>query len=130
MVSACIDTSWSQYLAEIADIREGIHLHRVGGQDPYVEFQKLVVVKFAELLPAVEERAIHIFAAMQVSGETLKNRDDQRLKTPSATMFGNIGVSTGAAVMWPLMVLSLLVNTIVSRLRRNTHHASKEKNMS
>ena len=35
-----LDKSWSQYLAEIADIREGIHLLNLGGEDPLFEFHK------------------------------------------------------------------------------------------
>jgi preprotein translocase subunit SecA len=124
----CIDTYWSQHLADIADIRESIHLHRIGGQDPYFEFQKLAVAKFADLLRASEDEAIHLFTTMQISGEDVDNKD-RRLKTPSATwtylinddpfehqlvkqLLGNIGISTGAAFMWPLMLISLIVNRL------------------
>jgi preprotein translocase subunit SecA len=41
-----IDNYWQQYLVEIAEIRESIHLKRVGGQDPYIEFQKLAIKIF------------------------------------------------------------------------------------
>jgi preprotein translocase subunit SecA len=127
----CTDTCWARYLADIADIREGIHLHRIGGQDPYHEFQKLAVTRFAETLDALEDEAIHLFTTMQISGENGR----QRLKTPSATwtylvnddpfehqlvkqLLGNVGVATGAALMWPLMVASLLVNRLSKFIKK------------
>jgi preprotein translocase subunit SecA len=121
----CIDTSWSQYLADIADIREGNHLHRIGGQDPYFEFQKFVVTRFTDLLQELEDKAIHIFTTMQINGESIEYAE-QGLKTPSATwtylindnpferhfdmqIFGKIGLSFDAAI---LMALYLIVKKL------------------
>ncbi|MBN2089269.1 accessory Sec system translocase SecA2, partial [candidate division KSB1 bacterium] len=44
-----LDQFWSSYLAEIADIREGIHLTRLGGREPVFEFQKRSIEIFDKL---------------------------------------------------------------------------------
>jgi preprotein translocase subunit SecA len=133
ILCSCIDTSWSQYLADIAEIREGIHLHRIGGQDPYFEFQKLAVTRFEDLLKESEDQALRFFTTMRIS-----NHEEPWLKTPSATwtyfinddpfehlhgmqLLGNIGLSLGTVWMWPLIVLSL----IVKKLRKFFYKAIK-----
>jgi preprotein translocase subunit SecA len=129
----CVDTAWIQYLSEIDDVREGIHLHRIGGQDPYLEFQKFAVIRFDELMDKIEERAVHLFSTMAKEGVNFEHMM-RTLKTPSATwtylvnddpfehrivaqLFQNIGIASGAALMWPLMVLLALVK----KLRRKRH---------
>ena len=72
-----IDKPWSQYLAEIADIREGIHLHRLGGQELFLEFQKLAVQKFDRLVNELDNEANQIFAN--------SHAEEDKIKAPSAT---------------------------------------------
>ena len=43
------DQCWTEHLAMIADIREGIHLTSVGGQSPIREFHKIVDQEFQQL---------------------------------------------------------------------------------
>jgi len=56
-----IDSCWSEHLAKIADIREGIHLTSVGGQSPIREFQQLehkidaMILQRFEFLPVTEK---------------------------------------------------------------------------
>jgi preprotein translocase subunit SecA len=50
-----IDHGWHEHLAVIADLREGIHLLRVGGQDPLTEFVRLASESFREIQARVDE---------------------------------------------------------------------------
>ena len=61
-----IDQQWSQYLTEITDIREGIHLRRIGGQVPLIEFQKLAIDMFDELLKKLDKKLIGEFNALKI----------------------------------------------------------------
>jgi preprotein translocase subunit SecA len=114
-----IDKSWSQYLAEIADIREGIYLTRIGGQDPLFEFHKQSVKMFDELLKNFELKTIQSFN--HIKNDSL-DLSEAGLKAPSSTwtylindnpfenmleiqLIGNIALSIGAGLWWPLIVL-------------------------
>jgi preprotein translocase subunit SecA len=123
-----LDQFWSNYLAEIADIREGIHLTRLGGQEPVFEFQKLSIEIFDKLQNEMELDMITSFNNINDNNADL---DSLGLKAPSATwtylvndnpfedmleiqLIGNVGLNTGAGLYWPLMGLYLLFK----RLRR------------
>ena len=119
-----IDNYWQQYLAEIAEIRESIHLKRVGGQDPYIEFQKLAIKIFDQLLLKLDRQLIQIFNTIQID----KNRVNLRklgIIVPSATwtylindnpfehvvgmqLQGDVGKQIGAIMMTPFLALHLL----------------------
>jgi preprotein translocase subunit SecA len=116
-----MDQGWSHYLAEIADIREGIHWRRLGGQQPLQEFIKLVVKCFDKLQMEIEERCLRTFQQLEVR----QNRIDFEkagIKAPSSTWTylinddpfdgalgqlsaGNIGLAVGAVQLWPLLLL-------------------------
>jgi preprotein translocase subunit SecA len=116
-----IDTYWSDYIAEIADIREGIHLKRLGGQDPFHEFQKLALQAFDRLLTDLEKKLIQVFNKLPVQDGTL-NEEKLGIKVPTATwtylvndnpfenilglqLIGNTGLQVSAGILWPLMIL-------------------------
>ena len=44
---ACIDRAWRDHLALCADVREGIHLVRLGGQDPLTVFTSEAIQAFS-----------------------------------------------------------------------------------
>ncbi|KAA3613355.1 MAG: accessory Sec system translocase SecA2 [Calditrichaeota bacterium] len=121
-----IDKFWSAHLADINDIREGIHLVRLGGQKPEFEFQKLAVKRFTNLLVELETEILRIFNTLQVQGNKV-DLESVGIKAPSATwtylindnpfenMFGtsligsaNMGLSIAAAAWTPLLVLYML----------------------
>jgi preprotein translocase subunit SecA len=119
-----IDNYWQQYLAEVAEIRESIHLKRVGGQDPYIEFQKLSINIFDKLLKELDSQLVQIFNSIHID----KNRVDLEklgLNAPSATwtylindnpfehivgmqFIGDPGRQIGAAMMTPFLAWHLL----------------------
>lgn len=115
-----IDTFWQQYLADIAEIREGIHLKRVGGQDPYIEFQKESIVLFDHLLQKLDDQLIQFFKSIQVKNNEI-NLEDIGIKAPSATwtylvndnpfenmigmqFIGDMGKQIGGVIMMPILL--------------------------
>ncbi len=117
-----LDKFWSGYLAEIADIREGIHLTRLGGQEPLIEFQKRSIELFENLQDEIEGEMIESFNAIN---DSRVNLDSLGLKAPSATwtylvddnpfkdifenlLIGSVGLKIGAGFYWPLMRLYLM----------------------
>lgn len=63
-----LDCCWSERLSECADLREGVHLVRLGGRDPLAEYSKAVTEVFAyphdrESLWTVEPRSTWTYVA-------------------------------------------------------------------
>lgn len=111
-----IDVVWADHLAEIAEVREGIHLVGVGGMSPTQEFARQVIAAFADFYERVGK----------LHDEQLSS--DHSLRGPSATwsylvdddIFENrvaaalvsnrdIGFSAGAALMGPLLALWAII---------------------
>ena len=118
------DANWSEHLADLGELREGIHLQRLGGQEPVVEFQRRAISLFNERLTRIDKQAIDYFAALKA--DILPTEDAERgLKPPSATwtylvdddpfesqmatlgaQLGNPGLGLGVAIFWPLMLVT------------------------
>jgi len=120
-----LDKFWSQHLAEIADIREGVHLVRLGGEKPVLVFQKLAIESFDKLQKNIEAEMIRSFNLIKVKDNRI-DLDDAGLKAPSSTwtylindntfenmlgveLIGNAGFQVGAGIWWPLMLFYPLV---------------------
>jgi preprotein translocase subunit SecA len=123
----CMDVHWSGYLAEVTDIREGIHLRRIGGQNPLFEFQKIVIDMFDTLSNDMEKsmkQMIHEVAIGQKKSGLFGG--DFPMKSPSSTwtymindnpfdpmleiqLGSSVGVSAWAAMLWPLMAVYFIV---------------------
>jgi preprotein translocase subunit SecA len=119
-----IDNYWQQYLAEIAEIRESIHLKRVGGQDPYIEFQKLAIKIFDQLLQKLDSQLVQIFNTIRIDNNRV-DLEKLGIKAPSATwtylindnpfehvigmqFIGDPGRQIGAVIMTPFLAWHLL----------------------
>ncbi|MFN2221841.1 MAG: accessory Sec system translocase SecA2 [Candidatus Promineifilaceae bacterium] len=118
-----IDECWSDHLARVTEIRDGIHLAEVGGLDPYREFLKLAADSFEQTLAAIDQRALEIVASLEI-GSGCVSFEDMGLQGPSSTwtylvndqaftdrlaaslMGGrNVGFAAGAAMTGPLLML-------------------------
>jgi len=116
-----LDKFWSQYLAEIADIREGIHLMRLGGEDPFLEFQKLTIEIFDKFQRKIKFETINSFNDIQITNNVI-DLNKSGLKTPSSTwtylindnpfehmmgiqLMGNRGLQIGAGIWGPLLAV-------------------------
>ena len=123
------DKHWSRYLAEMTEIREGIHLRKMGGQDPLYEFQKLSIHIFEIMQQHIEADMTKAFDALT---ENAAFDDAPAIKAPSATwtylindnpndpmlevqLKGNLGLSMWAGLLWPLTGLYFLVRRVVKK---------------
>ncbi len=122
---SCLDSGWSRYLNEINVLKDSIHLRRVGGQDPLFEFRKMAITMFDETQRDVREQIEK--SLKEINEEDINTTYERyKLKMPSATwtylvnddpfeqrfglqLLGNVGISLGAALLWPITVLTLLM---------------------
>ena len=124
-----IDRVWRDHLAFCADLREGIHLVRLGGHDPLTRFSEEAIRAFSGFDEEVD-------AAVRAS---LENADDLDIKGPTSTWtylvnddpfknqigtlltgVGGKSVATySAAMLMPLLIAWALVERLFgSRARR------------
>ncbi len=120
-----IDRNWSEYLADMSDVRDGIHLRRFGRQDPLFEFNAIAIDHFASVISGAQEEALRDFRRLTDDTENTSPADDPMLH-PSATwtymvsdnpfeddpdmqLFGNTGYSLFAGLLWPVTMLVLLL---------------------
>jgi preprotein translocase subunit SecA len=80
----CIDSCWTDYLDEIANIREGIHLVTIAGQTPIDIFWKMVAELFQDLLQNIDSKIIDVFETIAIS-ENGCDLQKEGIKAPTAT---------------------------------------------
>jgi preprotein translocase subunit SecA len=119
-----IDQNWSAYLAQIADIREGIHLRSITGFDPFFEFQKLAIEAFDAVQKRIEQDALKTFNRVTADTDVI-DPESLGIKAPSATwtyvindapfghdlgaqLMGNMAMNVGGAMLTPLLYLEYL----------------------
>jgi preprotein translocase subunit SecA len=131
-----IDECWSEHLATVTEIRDGIHLAEVGGLSPLVEFQKRAVESFDHALNAIDARVVERFTALEITSQGM-DLDEMKLRGPSSTWTylvsdhaftdrlaaalvsrGNVGFAVGAALTGPLLMLWALSRRLQRRDRR------------
>ena len=108
----------------MAEIREGIHLRRVSGQDPFAEYVLLAADAFSEMESQMEEEGVRSFEAASITPQGI-DLDKEGLKGPSSTwtylinddpfrdqlsmvLGGNVAFAAGAALPFttgPLLIL-------------------------
>jgi preprotein translocase subunit SecA len=66
VVLACLDRAWSEHLAACADVREGIHLVRIGGRDPLTHFTTEAIRSFDRLDDMVDDSVREAVGALRV----------------------------------------------------------------
>ena len=79
-----LDECWSDHLAFLADLREGIHLRVLGRQNPLDEFHKESVRAFGDLLDEVARRSVETFEESEITEDGI-DLDAAGLLRPSAT---------------------------------------------
>jgi preprotein translocase subunit SecA len=78
-----LDRCWTEHLAELAEVREGVHLRALGRLDPLDEFHRAAVPAFNELLPEIESRTVATFEESEIDEDWRPAQDD--LIRPTAT---------------------------------------------
>ena len=84
-----IDQAWSEHLARCADLREGIHLVRLGQQDPLARFTDEVVDIYDRMELEIDDAVCAALHAIRVDGRNLD--------------LGSVGVK-GPASTWTYLV--------------------------
>ena len=79
-----IDRCWSDHLAELARIRDGIHVVGYVGKDPAAEFCREAGDAFADLSDAVDDEIATIFEGLEVGSDGV-DWAAQGLTGPSST---------------------------------------------
>jgi preprotein translocase subunit SecA len=120
-----IDRLWSDHLAFCADLREGIHLVRLGGLDPLTRFSEEVIRPFSrfdeDLDPAVRAslQNAHELDIKGPSSTWTYLVNDDPFKNQIGTLLTGAGgksVATySAAVLMPLLILWGLVDRFFKR---------------
>ncbi len=60
-----LDRRWSDHLALIDDIREGIHLQRFGGRAPLTEFQRQIIDAYAAMMEGLRDEVVETFMRLR-----------------------------------------------------------------
>ncbi|MCP2338850.1 accessory Sec system translocase SecA2 [Actinomadura rupiterrae] len=81
-----LDRRWSDHLAFLTDVREGIHLRSLGrGLDPLIEFNSEAVPAGKRLLPDARAAAVKAFENLKVADDGTLDLAGAGLQRPSAT---------------------------------------------
>jgi preprotein translocase subunit SecA len=79
-----IDHGWCDYLAEMARVRDGIHLVTLGGKRPYEVFHEHAREAFAKTLELIDERVVSVFESVTIT-EAGVDWEAEGLLGPSST---------------------------------------------
>ena len=135
-----LDSLWADHLQRIAEVREAIHLVRLGNQDPLLAFLREADTAFMALRDRYQERVVERFDQLALTPEGLEALRSAPLG-PSATwtylvdddpfrgalrlhVAGDLGLSIGAAIYSPLYMLAAIYRRIVDR-RGRRHGTSR-----
>ncbi len=79
-----LDCFWSEHLAVIDDIREGIHFERYGGREPLDEFIRQADAALSEMMQQVETEVVGAFGKLPADISAL-DLEKACIRRPSAT---------------------------------------------
>jgi len=125
-----LDRRWSDHLALIEDLREGIHLQRYGGRQPLTEFQRQIIDAYAEMMEGLRDEVVQTFDALSaVDGRVDLERAGLRAPTSTWTYLvndnplpsfglqliaqGNVGVALATSAL-ALMYLPVTVGVVAT----------------
>ena len=79
-----IDQCWTEHLALVAHLREGIHLVSIGGLDPLHEFCKQIGKAFRTVHETIDQRTAATFATVPITKDGI-DLDKAGLRGPAST---------------------------------------------
>jgi preprotein translocase subunit SecA len=132
-----IDRAWRDHLALAADLREGIHLVGLGGQDPLTRFTTEITLAFRRIESAIDDAVLDVLEQVRVDGGRV-DVEGMGIRGPSSTwtylvnddpfrhqigmMLTGPGRTTiaiyAAAMMGPLLLVWGLVDRLLRRRPR------------
>ena len=128
-----MDKCWTEHLAQIANIREGIHLARLGGLTPLDEFYKFAIAAFSGIQEKLDDEIVKTLKRVTITREGI-DMEKEGLRGPSSTwtylisddaftdsisrLIGqqggpNSGFAVAAAFFWPLLLISAAIQKFV-----------------
>lgn len=119
-----LDTAWRDHLAEIAMLRDGIHLVGLGGLNPIDEITSRIDEAIIETFRAVPMGPAGIDLEQEglrgpASTWTYLVNDDSTADHLANLLTGNrdMGMNVGAGLMWPLLGLWIAARKLTQRRR-------------
>jgi len=79
-----LDERWTEHLARLQEIRDGIHLRALAGQKPADEFHRIALREFAGFFDAAADDAATFLAGLAPE-DAARGLDELGLRRPSAT---------------------------------------------
>jgi preprotein translocase subunit SecA len=86
-----IDDLWSEYLAEIADYRSGIHWVSWSGRDPHHEYLLTIDRMFHELQARIEKESVKRLKEAETNGVRPSQRGATWTYLTTDQPFGTVG---------------------------------------
>ncbi|MFC6013922.1 accessory Sec system translocase SecA2 [Nocardia lasii] len=62
-----LDRCWSEHLALLTEVREGIHLWALARERPLTQFHRAAMTAFREIAPTITERTEHTFLTVEIT---------------------------------------------------------------
>jgi preprotein translocase subunit SecA len=139
-----LDRRWSNHLALVEDLREGIHLQRYAGRDPLTEFQRQLIEAYAAMMEGLREEVVETFLRLTAEAGRI---DVERagLRAPTSTWtylindnpfssfglsliaMGNAGVSYATAYLAALYLPVTLAASVAALVRRWVMRGRREE---
>ncbi|MDT5035391.1 MAG: preprotein translocase subunit SecA [Micromonosporaceae bacterium] len=79
-----LDRCWADHLAELAEVREGVHLRALGRLDPLDEYHRAAVPAFTRLQSGIDDRIVATFDTAEITSDGW-DLSDAGLSRPTAT---------------------------------------------
>ena len=79
-----LDRHWTEHLAFLADVREGIHLRALARENPLDEFHRIAVRQFREFFPGVYADSVRTFLDASITADGV-DLESMGLKRPTST---------------------------------------------
>jgi preprotein translocase subunit SecA len=79
-----VDRCWGEYLTEMRNVRDEIHLVELDGRTPLVEFYRTAIDAFARLEERIEVTVVETFTELEITPDGV-NWGQHGLRGPSAT---------------------------------------------
>jgi preprotein translocase subunit SecA len=137
------DRCWSDYLAEMTKVRDGIHLASLGAKDPYTEYHREAREAFPHLLEGIDREIVETFRRVEVSADGV-DWAAEGLLGPSSTwtylvtdqpfktgLFGSLAARPAAgiyaaAIFGPFLAAAMVIRAWQLR-RRKKAEARQER---
>jgi preprotein translocase subunit SecA len=79
-----LDRCWTEHLAFLADVREGIHLRALGRETPVDEFHRIAIAEFSQFFTRAYQRCGDTFTQASITADGV-DLESLGLKRPTST---------------------------------------------